>query len=187
MRDIIIFGAPGSGKGTQSEFLVNHYGLTHVSTGDLLRKEIADGTPLGCRIKSIMDNGGLVSDDIVVEMIGNVVANDTHGVLFDGFPRTVAQAEALDKLLASRQRSISCLISLDVPQDELIKRMLLRAATSGRSDDNEATIKNRLLEYESKTKPVAEHYRKQNKLISICGTGSIESIAANIAAAVDKL
>ena len=145
MKNIVIFGAPGAGKGTQSEYIVARYGLTHISTGDLLRKEIADQTPLGQRIKSIMDAGQLVSDDIVVEMIDKAIAANTNGILFDGFPRNVAQAETLDKLLAKHGRNITCMVQLDVPREELIRRMLERAKISGRSDDNEETIKNRLV------------------------------------------
>ena len=123
MKNIVIFGAPGAGKGTQSDFIVEHYGLTHVSTGDLLRKEIADQTELGKRIKNIMDNGQLVSDDIVIEMIDKAIAADTKGMLFDGFPRTVAQAETLDQLLAKHGRTLTCMVQLD-----LARRLL----TSGR-------------------------------------------------------
>lgn len=187
MKNIVIFGAPGAGKGTQSEFLVKRYNLFHISTGDLLRKEIADQTELGLRIKSIMDSGSLVSDDIVVEMIDKAIAASQQGILFDGFPRNVAQADVLDKLMAKHGRAITCMVSLDVPREELIRRMLERAKTSGRSDDNEETIKHRLVEYEQKTLPVAEYYEKQGKHIKINGFGSVESIAENIAAAVDKL
>lgn len=187
MLNIILFGAPGAGKGTQSDLLVKKYNLTHISTGDLLRKEIADGTPLGLRIKDIMASGNLVSDDIVVEMIDKAIANDTNGILFDGFPRNVAQARTLDELLAKHGRSLTCLVSLDVPREELIRRMLERAKTSGRSDDNETTIKNRLVEYENKTLPVANYYEQQGKHIKINGFGKIEEISANIIDAIDKL
>ena len=180
MKDIVIFGAPGAGKGTQSEFIVEHYGLTHVSTGDLLRKEIADGTELGIRIKSIMDSGSLVSDDIVVEMIDKAIASDAHGILFDGFPRNVRQAEVLDGLLAKHGRSVTSMVRLDVPEEELIRRMLERAKVSGRSDDNEETIRHRLVEYAEKTLPVADYYRQQGKEILIDGTGDIEEISERI-------
>ena len=187
MKDIVIFGAPGAGKGTQSEFIVERYGLTHVSTGDLLRKEIADRTPLGMRIKSIMDAGQLVNDDIVVEMIENTIANNTNGILFDGFPRNVAQARTLDTLLANHGRSITCMVQLDVPREELVRRMLERAKVSGRSDDNEETIQHRLAEYEEKTLPVAGHYSRQNKRLLINGIGAVADISSAIAAAIDKL
>ena len=187
MKNIVIFGAPGAGKGTQSEFIVARYGLTHISTGDLLRKEIADQTPLGQRIKSIMDAGQLVSDDIVVEMIDKAIAANTTGILFDGFPRNVAQAKTLDKLLAKHGRSITCMVQLDVPREELIRRMLERAKVSGRSDDNEETIKNRLVEYENKTLPVASYYEKQGKEVAINGLGDIQRISQDIASAIDAL
>lgn len=187
MKNIVIFGAPGAGKGTQSDFLVKQYNLTHISTGDLLRKEIAEQTPLGKRIKTIMDEGRLVSDDIVIEMIDNAIAKDNNGILFDGFPRNVAQAETLDKLLQKHNRSLTCMVQLDVPREELIRRMLERAKVSGRSDDNEETIKHRLVEYENKTLPVAAYYAKQNKQLKINGFGKIEDISTEIINAIDKL
>lgn len=187
MINIILFGAPGAGKGTQSDFLVKKYNLNHISTGDLLRKEIADQTELGKRIKSIMDSGSLVSDDIVVEMIDNAIAKDTQGILFDGFPRNVAQAETLDQLMAKHGRSITCMISLDVPREELIRRMLERAKISGRSDDNEETIKNRLKEYEAKTLPVADYYERKGLHLKVNGFGDIEQISSNIIAEIEKL
>ena len=187
MKNIVIFGAPGAGKGTQSDYIVERFGLQHISTGELLRKEIADKTPLGLRIKGIMDAGQLVSDDIVVEMIDNAIARDTKGILFDGFPRNVAQAETLDRLLAKHGRTLTCMIRLDVPREELIHRMLERAKTSGRSDDNEETIKHRLIEYENKTLPVAAYYGKQGKEVKIDGLGDIKRISDDIASAIDKL
>lgn len=187
MLNIVIFGAPGAGKGTQSDFIVEKYHLTHISTGDLLRKEIAEQTELGKRIKGIMDAGQLVSDDIVVEMIDKAISNDTNGILFDGFPRNVAQAETLDNLLAKHGRSLTCMVQLDVPKDELVRRMLERAKVSGRSDDNEETIKHRLVEYENKTLPVAEYYKKQNKQLKINGLGKIEDISSDIIKEISKL
>ena len=174
-------------KGTQSDYIVEKYGLTHISTGDLLRKEIADATPLGLRIKGIMDAGQLVSDDIVIEMIDNAIAHDTKGILFDGFPRNVAQAETLDRLLEKHGRTLTCMVRLDVPREELIRRMLERAKVSGRSDDNEETIKNRLVEYENKTLPVASYYSKQGKEVKINGLGDIKRISQDIANAIDSL
>lgn len=179
--DIVIFGAPGAGKGTQSEFIVQRYGLKHLSTGDLLRKEIADATALGQRIKSIMDAGNLVSDDIVVEMIEKAIAADTQGILFDGFPRNVAQAETLDNLLARHNRSLTCMVQLEVPREELMRRLLERAKIQGRADDNEETVNNRLVEYSNKTLPVAEYYARQGKQRLIDGTGTIEAISQRIA------
>ena len=186
MLNIVIFGAPGAGKGTQSDLLVERFHLNHVSTGDLLRKEIAEQTELGKRIKSIMDSGSLVSDDIVVEMIDKAIANDSQGILFDGFPRNVAQAETLDRLLAKHGRSLTCMVSLDVPREELVRRMLERAKISGRSDDNEETIKNRLKEYEAKTLPVAAYYEAKGLHVKVNGFGDIQEIFSNIAAEIEK-
>ena len=186
MLNIVLFGAPGAGKGTQSDLLVEKYKLNHISTGDLLRKEIADQTELGKRIKGIMDSGSLVSDDIVVEMIDNAIAKDTQGILFDGFPRNVAQAEILDKLLAKHGRKLTCMVSLDVPREELIRRMLERAKVSGRSDDNEETIKNRLKEYEAKTLPVASYYEGKGLHVKVNGFGDVKEISANIIAEIEK-
>lgn len=186
MINIALFGAPGAGKGTQSKMLVEKYNLTYVSTGEALRKEIADGTELGMRIKDIMDAGQLVSDEIVVEMIDKIIAGNTRkGVLFDGFPRNVAQAETLDNLLAKYGTSLLCMISLDVPREELVRRMLERAKTSGRSDDNEETIKNRLREYENKTLPVADYYKAKGLYIPVNGFGSIDDISRNIMKEID--
>lgn len=167
--------------------MVEKYKLNHVSTGDLLRKEIANGTELGKRIKSIMDSGSLVSDDIVVEMIDNAIANDKQGMLFDGFPRNVAQAEVLDRLLEKHGRKLTCMVSLDVPREELIRRMLERAKVSGRSDDNEETIKNRLKEYEAKTLPVAAYYESKGLHVKVNGLGDIKAISESIVAEIEKL
>lgn len=185
MLDIVIFGAPGAGKGTQSDLLVEHYGLTHISTGDLLRREIAQQTELGLRIKGIMDAGNLVSDDIVTEMIDKAIAADNRGILFDGYPRNVAQAETLDRLLAKHGRTLRCMVSLDVPREELIRRMLERAKVSGRSDDNEVTIQNRLKEYEAKTLPVAAYYESKGLHLKVNGMGDIKEIFAHIVSAID--
>ncbi len=186
MINIALFGAPGAGKGTQSTMIAEKYDLTYVSTGEALRKEIAEKTELGLRIKDIMDAGQLVSDDIVVEMIDKIIAGNTrNGVLFDGFPRNVEQAETLDKLLAKYGTSLLCMISLDVPREELVRRMLERAKTSGRSDDNEETIKNRLREYENKTLPVADYYKAKGLYIPVNGIGSIDDISRDIMKEID--
>jgi adenylate kinase len=187
MKNIVIFGAPGAGKGTQSDFIVEKYNLTHISTGDLLRKEIADKTPLGLRIKSIMDAGQLVSDDIVVEMIDNAIARDTKGILFDGFPRTVAQAETLDRLLAKHGRTLTCMVRLDVPREELIRRMLERAKVSGRSDDNEETIKKRLNVYHTQTVPLMKWYEQEGLRHPVNGLGELDRIFSDICEVVDAL
>lgn len=186
MLNIVLFGAPGAGKGTQSDLLVEKYHLNHISTGDLLRKEIAEQTELGKRIKGIMDAGNLVSDDIVVEMMDKAISKDTQGILFDGFPRNVAQAETLDQLLAKHNRKLTCMVSLDVPREELIRRMLERAKVSGRSDDNEETIKNRLKEYEAKTLPVAAYYDKKRQLVKVNGFGDIKKISEDVITEIEK-
>lgn len=190
MVNIILFGPPGSGKGTQSANLIKKYGLIHLSTGDLLRSEIGDQTPLGLEAKKFMDAGQLVPDEVVIGMISSKLdANpEARGFIFDGFPRTTAQAEALDKLLTLKKTSISAVLSLEVPEDELIKRLLNRGLTSGRSDDaNEEIVKARIVEYHNKTAPVADHYAKYGKFKKIKGNGSIEEIFALLSKELDEL
>jgi len=187
MVNIILFGPPGSGKGTQAEKLIQKYRLVHISTGDLLRAEIANNSPLGQEAKSFIDNGKLVPDEVVIGMISAKL--DSHpnagGFIFDGFPRTIAQAEALDKLLAAKDYSITRVLSLEVSEPELIKRLLNRGKTSNRTDDqDERTIRSRLEEYRKKTMPVAEYYNKQNKLSNIEGEGSIEEIFNRLVSAI---
>ena len=176
--NIILLGAPGSGKGTQAAFLIEKHGLTHLSTGDMLRAEIAAGSDLGKQAKAIMENGQLVSDEIVIAMIAARLSD--KGALFDGFPRTIAQAEALDKLLAGRSSQIDAVIELQVGNEEIVQRMLAR----GRSDDNEATIRQRLAVFEAQTKPLINYYQKQGKLRSIDGSGELAAISARIEAAL---
>lgn len=179
MFNLILFGPPGSGKGTQSEKLIARYGLKHLSTGDLLRSEIASQTPLGLAAKSIMDKGQLVPDEVVIEMINSALENNPQakGFLFDGFPRTTAQAEALDKLLAQKNTSIAVVLALQVGKEELVSRLLNRGKTSGRSDDtNESVIRSRIEEYEKKTAVVAEYYSKFDKVELVKGEGSIDEI-----------
>lgn len=176
--NIILLGAPGSGKGTQAAFLIEKHGLTHLSTGDMLRAEIAAGSDLGKQAKAIMENGQLVSDEIVIAMIAARLSD--KGALFDGFPRTIAQAEALDKLLAGRGSQIDAVIELQVGNEEIVQRMLAR----GRSDDNEATIRQRLAIFEAQTKPLIDYYQKQGKLRSIDGSGELAAISARIEAAL---
>jgi adenylate kinase len=179
MFNIILFGPPGSGKGTQSEKLIEKYGLIHLSTGNLLREEIANKTTLGLEAKGFMDSGQLVPDSVVIGMIRSAIkANPrAQGFLFDGFPRTVAQSEALDELLAEHHAEINAVLALEVTEQELIARLLNRGKTSGRSDDvNEQVIRARITEYENKTSPVAGYYGQFDKVVKIPGEGDVESI-----------
>jgi adenylate kinase len=187
MLNLVLFGPPGAGKGTQSQKLIEKYGLIHLSTGDLLRSEIAQGTSLGMEAKKLMDEGLLVPDAVVIGMISNKLdANkDAKGFIFDGFPRTVAQAAALDELLKSKSASISGMIALEVNDTELEHRLLLRGKDSGRPDDaNPEVIRKRIKEYNDKTAPVAGFYKEQNKFKSINGIGSIDEIFDSIIAVI---
>ena len=184
MFNLILFGPPGSGKGTQSEKLIAKYGLKHLSTGDLLRSEITAQTPLGIEAKNFMDKGQLVPDEVVIGMISSALDNnpEAKGFLFDGFPRTEAQAEALDKLLKLKKTAIHLMLALDVSEAELIKRLLGRGKTSGRSDDsNEEVIKARIAEYHKKTTPVADYYLRFDKVKHVKGEGTVDEIFAAIA------
>ncbi|NID11968.1 adenylate kinase [Fibrivirga algicola] len=179
MLNLVLFGPPGAGKGTQSEKLIQKYQLVHLSTGDILRSQIAAGTELGLHAKSLMDQGLLVPDEVVIGMIeAKLTENqDVTGFIFDGFPRTVKQAEALDTLLSQHGTSITTMVALVVDEEELIRRLLKRGETSGRPDDkNEATARRRVSVYNSETMPVAEHYEKQGKYAAISGVGTIEDI-----------
>ncbi|MGE5521169.1 MAG: adenylate kinase [Candidatus Dadabacteria bacterium] len=187
MFNLILFGPPGSGKGTQSEKIVDKFGFVHLSTGNLLREEIAQKTPLGLQAKNFMDKGQLVPDEVVIGMIDSCIENhhDAKGFLFDGFPRTVAQAQALDRLLAVKKTAIHKVIALEVMEEELVKRLLLRGETSSRSDDrDESVIRKRFTVYKNETEPVAEYYKKEGKLQVIRGIGSIEEIFATIEALI---
>ncbi len=189
MFNLILFGPPGSGKGTQSEKLIAKYGLKHLSTGDLLRNEIAGQTPLGLEAKNFMDKGQLVPDEVVIGMISSALdANpEAAGFLFDGFPRTEAQAEALDKLLKLKKTSIHLMLALEVSEDELVLRLLNRGKTSGRSDDTDETvIRARIAEYHKKTSAVADYYRKFDKVKQVKGEGGIDEIFAALCKEVDK-
>ena len=189
MFNIILFGPPGSGKGTQSEKLIAAYGLIHLSTGDLLRSEIKNQTPLGLEAKSIMDRGQLVPDEVVVGMISSALeANpQAKGFLFDGFPRTVTQSEALDKLLKLKNTEIGVVLALDVSEEELVKRLLNRGLTSGRSDDNnEAVVRARIIEYHEKTSVVANYYSQFDKVVHVKGEGSVEEIFGLLCSEIDK-
>ncbi|MDB5128773.1 adenylate kinase [Mucilaginibacter sp.] len=183
MLNLVLFGPPGAGKGTQSQKLIDKFGLIHLSTGDLLRGEISQGTELGIEAKKLMDEGILVPDSVVIGMISNKLdANkDAKGFIFDGFPRTVAQAEALDELLESKDSEISGMIALEVTDVELEQRLLLRGKSSGRPDDaNPEVIRKRIKEYNDKTAPVAGFYKNQNKFTSINGIGAVEDIFESI-------
>ncbi|HEY6899601.1 MAG TPA: adenylate kinase [Puia sp.] len=188
MFNLILFGPPGSGKGTQSERLISKYGLKHLSTGDLLRSEIAGQTPLGLAARSFMDKGQLVPDEVVIEMISSALDNNpqAHGFLFDGFPRTTAQAEALDKLLSQKGTAIAIVLALQVSQTELVKRLLNRGLTSGRPDDvNEEIIAARIAEYEKKTAAVADYYKKYDKVVYIQGEGDVDEIFGALSREID--
>jgi len=179
MLNLVLFGPPGAGKGTQSQKLIEKHGLIHLSTGDLLRSEITQGTTLGLEAKKLMDAGVLVPDEVVIGMISSKLdANkDAKGFIFDGFPRTVAQAEALDNLLETKEAPINGMIALEVNDDELENRLLLRGKDSGRPDDaNPEVIRKRIKEYNDKTAPVAGFYKAQNKFKSINGIGSVSEI-----------
>lgn len=189
MFNLILFGPPGSGKGTQSERLVEKYGVVHLSTGNLLRAEIAQKTPLGLEAKSFIDKGQLVPDEVVIGMVDSYfdLHKEARGFLFDGFPRTVAQAKALDRLLELKKTSISSVLALEVNEEELVKRLLNRGKTSGRSDDtDELVIRKRFSVYTDETSPVAEHYRKARKFHPIEGVGSVDAIFERLCEAIEK-
>jgi adenylate kinase len=189
MFNVILFGPPGSGKGTQSEKLIEKYSLKHLSTGDLLRKEMKDCTLLGMEAKNLIEKGHLVPDEVVIGMIRCALDNnpDANGFLFDGFPRTVAQAQALDKLLTEKNTSIDIVLFLHVNEEELIKRLVKRGETSGRSDDANPEIqRKRQYVYKNETLPVADYYEKQDKVVHIKGEGTIEETFALLAEAIDK-
>jgi len=189
MLNLVLFGPPGAGKGTQSSKLIDKYQLVHLSTGDILRSEIANSTALGLEAKKLMDQGLLVPDAVVIGMIASKLdANkNANGFIFDGFPRTTAQAEALDKLLSEKSTSISMMLSLEVEDEELTKRLLKRGLDSGRVDDqNEEVVRKRIVEYNNKTAPLKAYYTAQGKFISIVGTGSVETIFTALCAAIEK-
>ncbi len=190
MKNIILFGPPGSGKGTQAVKLADAFGLVHISTGDLFRYEMKNNTPLGQQAKAYMEKGQLVPDEVTIGMLNNKVEAhpEANGFIFDGFPRTVAQAEALDKLLEEKGQQIDALIALDVPDEEIIQRILLRAETSGRADDSdESIIRNRIDVYKSQTQPVYDYYDEKCKSHTLPGLGSIEEIFSRLSEQFDKL
>ena len=191
MLNIVIFGAPGSGKGTQSDNIIKNYGLFHISTGDVLRDNIRRGTELGATAKAYIDRGQLIPDELMIDILASVL--DSHkqeaakGVIFDGFPRTIAQAEALDVMLAERGTAISTVIGLEVPEDELVQRIIKRVQLTGCSDDNMETVQNRLNVYHNQTSPLKAFYEQKSLYQAIEGTGSIDEIFARIQAALVRL
>ena len=190
MLNLVLFGPPGAGKGTQSNLLIDKYNLVHLSTGDILREEIAAGTTLGLEAKTLMDRGDLVPDKVVIGMISSKLNNNpsANGFIFDGFPRTTAQATALDNLLAEKGTPISRILSLKVEDEELIRRLLARGKDSGRADDqNKSIIANRINEYNNKTAPLKEYYFAKNKLSEIEGKGTVEDIAEKLNDVIDTL
>lgn len=189
MKNIVIFGAPGSGKGTQSDLMIEKYGLGHISTGDVLRGEISRGTELGKTAKEFIDKGQLVPDSLIVDMLASVydALGDHKGVIFDGFPRTVPQAEALKQMLADRGHEVAAMIELDVPEDELMTRLIKRGQESGRSDDNAETIAKRLDVYHKQTSPLIEWYEKEGIRHHIDGLGALDRIFGDICAVIDGL
>ncbi|GAC1383952.1 MAG: adenylate kinase [Ginsengibacter sp.] len=189
MFNLILFGPPGSGKGTQSENLIKKYNLIHLSTGDLLRSEISNQTPLGVEAQYFMNMGQLVPDEVVIGMISSALDNnpDARGFLFDGFPRTNAQAEALDQLLKDKHTTINVMLALCVSEEELVKRLLKRGETSGRPDDhNDEVIRARIVEYNKKTAAVAEHYKQVDKVVMIQGEGSVSEIFEALCTEIEK-
>ena len=190
MLNLVLFGPPGAGKGTQAEMLLKKYGLLHLSTGDILRSEIKNETKLGLEAKKFMEKGELVPDEVVIGMIDSKLEKnkDAKGFIFDGFPRTTLQAEALDKLLDTKGNQISMMLALDVEHEELVKRLLNRGKDSGRADDQDVNvIENRIKVYHSETTPLIEYYSAQNKFHAIQGMGSIDEIFKRLCEAIDRI
>ncbi len=190
MKNIVIFGAPGSGKGTQSDKMIEKYGFGHISTGDVLRSEIKKGTQLGKTAQQYIDQGQLIPDDLMVSILASVYdgfGKDHAGVIFDGFPRTIPQAEALKQMLSERGHCIAAMVELDVPEDELMRRLIKRGLESGRSDDNAETIKKRLDVYHSQTQPLIEWYEREGIHYHINGLGELDRIFADICQVIDGL
>lgn len=187
MLNIVIFGAPGSGKGTQSELIIKKYGLNHISTGDVLRGEIKAGTELGKLAKGYIDEGQLIPDDLMVKILASVFDSfkESKGVIFDGFPRTIPQAEALKVMLKERHQDISAMLDLEVPEDELMTRLIRRGKETGRADDNEETIKKRLVVYQTQTAPLIDFYKKEGIYYYIKGNGPLEIIFDSVCKAIE--
>lgn len=190
MKNIVIFGAPGSGKGTQSDLIIEKYGLGHISTGDVLRNEISKSTELGKTAKTYIDKGQLIPDELMVDILASVYdgfGKDHEGVIFDGFPRTIPQAEALKKMLGKRGHKIAAMIELDVPEEELMTRLVKRGKESGRSDDNEETIKKRLDVYHNQTAPLIDWYKKEAIHNHIVGFGELDRIFGDVCKVIDNI
>lgn len=189
MLNIVLFGAPGCGKGTQSELLEKRYSLRHISTGDIIRKQIAAKTELGQQMQACIERGELAPDQLVIDMIADYVASqhEGKGVIFDGFPRTTAQAEAFDKILAQHGQKVAVMINMEVPEEELVKRILLRGKDSGRADDqSEDIIRNRIAVYNAQTAIVADFYRAQGKFESVPSLGTIEEVSERISSVIER-
>ncbi len=190
MKNIVIFGAPGSGKGTQSDLIIDKYGLYHISTGDVLREQIKQETELGKTAKSYIDKGQLIPDELMIDILASVydsLGEDHEGVIFDGFPRTIRQAEALKEMMEKRGHKISAMIELAVPEEELTTRLIKRGKESGRSDDNEETIKKRLSVYKNQTSPLIEWYYQEGIHHHIDGVGELERIFSDISDIIEKI
>lgn len=190
MKNIVIFSAPGAGKGTQSDKMIEKYGFGHISTGDVLRNEIKNGTALGKTAKGYIDNGQLIPDELMVDILAHVYdsfGSNHKGVIFDGFPRTTPQAEALKKMLQERGHKIAAMIELAVPEEELMARLINRGKESGRSDDNEETIKKRLNVYHTQTAPLIDWYKKEGVHHHVEGLETVDDIFARIASEIDQL
>lgn len=188
MLNIVIFGAPGSGKGTQSERIVEKFGLNHISTGDVLRAEIKNGTGLGKTAKQYIDQGQLIPDDLMIDILADVLDSfeDSKGVIFDGFPRTIKQAEELKKMLAARRQEVSLMLDLNVPEKELVERLINRGKVSGRADDNEETIRKRLDVYHSQTSPLIDWYKQEGQYCHINGLGELQDITQEICTQIEN-
>lgn len=189
MLNLVLFGAPGSGKGTQSSKIIDNFGLHHISTGELLRDHIARGTELGKTADAFISKGQLIPDDLMIDILDHELENnlkDAKGVIFDGFPRTIPQAEALEKLLEKRGTELAGVIGLEVPEEELVERLINRGKETGRADDNLETIKNRLEVYHNQTEPLKGHYSDKGKYISVNGSGIVDDIFDTIATEIEN-